>query len=161
MMETSSLLIFAPMDIQHAKSVCSWRYPQPYDIYNWREWLDMKTNSIEFGDSQIRLEQYAAVLSHDQALIGFAQFFPMVGVTRLGFGMHPDHCGGGNGASFVRAIAQEAKRRTPKNDIDLEVLTWNLRAYKAYEKAGFVHTDTYERPTPTGMQAVHCMVFKG
>ncbi len=160
MTENSSMFTLTTMEIEHAESVCSWRYPQPYDIYNWQEWLDMKTNSVEFGDPRIRSEQYAAVLNHETQLVGFAQFFPMVGVTRLGFGMRPDQCGAGKGVAFVRAIVEDAKRRNPRNEIDLEVLTWNLRAYKAYEKAGFVHTDTYERPTPTGVQAVHCMVFK-
>ena len=159
MTQNSSMYSFEPMEIQHAQSICSWRYPYPFDIYNLRDWVDMKTNSIEFGDPHIRNEQYAVVLNHDQALIGFVQFFPMLGVTRLGFGMHPEWCGGGNGASFAQETALEAKGRTPDNEIDLEVLSWNSRAYKAYKKAGFVHTDTYERPTPTGMQMVHCMVF--
>lgn len=158
-MEIPSKFLCVPMNIEHAESICSWRYPEPYQLYNWQNWLDMKANSIEFGDPQIRQEQYAAVLDHRQELIGFAQFFPMLGVTRLGIGLHPDHCGGGNGACFTRAIAEEARRRTPENEIDLEVLTWNLRACKAYKKAGFVHTDTYVRPTPDGMQAFHCMVF--
>lgn len=155
------MFLCVPMNIEHAESICSWRYPEPYHMYNWHNWVDMKTNGFEFGDAQIRLEQYTAVIDHHQRLIGFAQFFPMLGVTRLGIGLHPDHCNGGNGASFARTIAEEARRRTPENEIDLEVLTWNLRAYKAYIKAGFVHTDTYERPTPDGVKQFHCMIFDG
>jgi len=158
-MENTSKFLCVPMNIDHAESICSWRYPQPYHIYNWQNWLDMKATGYEFADPQIRAEQYAAVLDQHQELIGFTQFFPMLGVTRLGFGLHPDRCGSGNGASFARAIAKEAVRRIPSNNIDLEVLTWNLRAFHAYQKAGFVHTDTYERPTPTGIQAFHCMVY--
>jgi ribosomal-protein-alanine N-acetyltransferase len=160
-MEISSMFLCLPMNIEHAATICTWRYPEPYHIYNWQDWQDMKNNGFEFGNPQIRLEQYAAVIDHHQELVGFAQFFPMLGVTRLGIGLHPDHCGGGNGASFARAIAEEAQRRILDNEIDLEVLTWNLRAYKAYKKAGFVHTDTYERLTPDGMKAFHCMVFHG
>ena len=55
----------------------------------------------------------------------------------------------------------QATRRAPEKEVDLEVLTWNIRAYKAYKNAGFVHTDTYERPTSNGIQVFHCMVYKG
>lgn len=159
-MDCSPLLHIVPMDELHAESICSWRYPEPYEQYNWQSWQDMQASSCEFGDAQIRAEQYVAILNHTQELIGFAQFFPMLGVTRLGFGMHPDYCGDGNGACFTRVIVEEAKKRAPNNEIDLEVFTWNHRAYKAYQKAGFVHTDTYERPSPDGSSAVHCMVFR-
>jgi len=92
-------------------------------------------------------------------LHGFAQLFPMAGVTRLGLGMRPDLCGKGWGSHFVRIIAEAAARQRPDHEIDLEVLTWNLRAIKAYEKAGFVRTDTYMRPTPEGPALFHCMVY--
>ena len=160
-METLSKFLCVPMEIQHAQSICSWRYPQPYHIYNWPDWPNMEANGFEFGDPQIRSEQYSSILDQDQNLIGFAQFFPMVGVTRLGFSLHPDRCGCGYGAKFVRLIAEEATRRAPEKEVDLEVLTWNIRAYKAYKNAGFVHTDTYERPTSNGIQVFHCMVYKG
>ena len=160
-MDHTSIYHCVPMHIEHAQSICSWRYPKPYDTYNWPTWLDMQASSFEFGDAQIRLEQYLAVLNHDRELIGFAQLFPMLGVTRLGLGLHPTQCGNGIGSKFARAIAEEARRRTSDHEIDLEVLTWNLRAYKAYLQAGFVHTDTYERQTPNGLGQFHCMVFDG
>jgi ribosomal-protein-alanine N-acetyltransferase len=158
---STSIYTCVPMLIDHAQSICSWRYPEPYDTYNLQSWHDMQTNGFEFGDTRVRLEQYMAVLNHDQELIGFAQLFPMLGVTRLGLGLHPAQCDSGNGAEFARAIAEEARRRAPDHEIDLEVLSWNLRAYRAYVKAGFVHTDTYERPTPRGFEEVRCMVFDG
>jgi ribosomal protein S18 acetylase RimI-like enzyme len=95
-----------------------------------------------------------------EELCGYAQLFPLVGVTRLGLGLRPDLCGRGLGSAFVKLIAQEACNRQPANEIDLEVLIWNTRAIKAYERAGFHITDTYERNTPTGPDIFHCMVFR-
>ena len=94
-------------------------------------------------------------------LSGFVQFFPIVGVTRLGLGLRPDLCGkgGGIGTQFVQLLVQEAQRRTPRQEIDLEVLVWNERAIQTYERAGFTITDTYEKWTPTGMADFHCMVY--
>ena len=63
------------------------------------------------------------------------------------------------GPSIAQYAAESALADNPENEIDLEVLAWNLRAFKAYEKAGFVHTDTYERPTMDGIETFHCMVY--
>ncbi|MDF2964250.1 MAG: acetyltransferase, partial [Paenibacillus sp.] len=149
MLTTPSFQI-VPLTEAHCRDICTWSYPAPYDIYNWRPWEIMLSEQEEFADEDLREEQYRAVVDEDGHLSGFAQFFPITGVTRLGLGMRPDLCGRGHGVEFVRAIAAEAKRKAPANEIDLEVLSWNIRAFRVYEKAGFVHTDTYDRMTPTG-----------
>lgn len=120
----------------------------------------MKKDGLEFGDPVLRDKQYAAVLDHDGSLIGFAQFFPLgAEVIRLGLGLRPDLCGQGLGPLFVKAIAEEAIRRSPGCEVDLEVFTWNSRAIRTYEKAGFRIEDTYMRPTPNGPKEVRCMVY--
>jgi RimJ/RimL family protein N-acetyltransferase len=147
------------LESNHAEEICSWIYEAPYDIYNWPTWEQMKKDGIEFGDPVLRAAQYAAILNSQQELIGFAQFFPLARVTRLGLGLRPDLCGHGLGPAFTKLIVSEARRRTPQNEIDLEVLAWNTRAARAYERAGFRITDTYSRSTPTGFAECHCMVF--
>jgi len=159
-MDNPSKLSIVPLSIEHCMEICTWKYPVPYDIYNWPAWEKMLADRDEFADETLRNEQYRAVVDADGELVGFAQFFPLTGVTRLGLGMRPDLCGQGLGVDFVRAIATEAKAKAPSNEIDLEVLIWNIRAYRVYEKAGFVLTDTYERMTPSGMETFHCMVWK-
>jgi [ribosomal protein S18]-alanine N-acetyltransferase len=169
---------FEPLTEEQGRQICTWRYPAPYDVYNLPSWEHMAQNREEFADPLIRAAQYRAVLSDagmradgrtdgDSSLIasqanlcGFAQFFPMADVTRLGFGLHPDLCSQGSGVSFVCAITDEALRCRPNAEIDLEVLTWNKRAIRTYLKAGFLMEDTYERMGKTGMIEVHCMVFK-
>lgn len=149
-----------PMEIDHARQICEWHYDPPYDLYRWPSWETMQKDEIEFGDPVLRRMQYAAVVNQEQELIGFAQFFPIVGVTRLGLGLHPALCGRGIGVHFIRLLIREASRRAPQNRIDLEVLTWNTRAVRAYERAGFVIDDTYVRQTPEGPAEFHCMVYQ-
>lgn len=149
-----------PMEEKHAAQICEWVYDPPYDIYGWPSWKQMKKDEIEFGDPVLRTEQYLSIVDGSAALIGFAQLFPMSGVTRIGLGLRPDLCGQGLGPSFSRFIAEEAKRRQPLNEIDLEVAAWNKRAIRAYEQAGFRITDTYSRLTPAGRTDCHCMVFE-
>lgn len=148
-----------PMERAHAEQICSWLYEPPYNIYSWLKWEHMEELGVEFGDPGVRARQYVSVINEAGELTGFAQLFPMVGVTRLGIGMRPDCCGKGIGASFVQAIVKEAQRRYPDHEIDLEVLTWNTRAIRAYQKAGFVITDEYEQQTPEGLKSFYCMVY--
>lgn len=175
------LFRLAPLAVDHCIDICSWRYEPPYDTYNWAPWNTMVAAGDEFADPAIREAQYAAVLmdaaappgTRDRAagtglagettpavtLAGFAQFFPLVGVTRLGLGMHPAYRGRGWGEAFVSAIVCEALCRTPEHEIDLEVLVWNDRARRIYERVGFVVTDRYVRGTPTGPGEFYCMVL--
>lgn len=148
-----------PLTTAQAETLCTWHYPPPYDLFDWPSWTEMTAQAIEFGDPQLRERQFAAVVNGEGTLIGYAQFFPLLGLTRLGIGIRPDLCGMGAGSAFAKLIAEEARRRAPEDEIDLEVLTWNTRARRAYEKAGFVIEDTYWRPTPTGSAEFHCMVY--
>ncbi|GIP50921.1 Mycothiol acetyltransferase [compost metagenome] len=160
--QAKSTFRIVPMEEPHGAEICTWRYDSPYDIYSWLPWDQMKALDVEFGNPAIRAEQYVSVLNEAGELAGFAQYFPMEGVTRLGIGMKPDLCGHGLGKLFVRTIVEEARHRKPDNQIDLEVLTWNTRAIRAYQKAGFVITDLYEKMTPGGVsKPFYCMVHKG
>ncbi|MBW7455479.1 GNAT family N-acetyltransferase [Paenibacillus sepulcri] len=144
---------------QQAEELCSWRYEPPFDFYNWSSWEVMLQLGLEFGDPEIREKQYCAVVDADGELIGFIQFFPLLGVTRIGLGMRPDLCGHGLGLQFLQTIIAEGISRAPEDILDLEVHVWNLRAIRTYEKAGFVITDTYIRRTVDGPIEVHCMTY--
>jgi ribosomal-protein-alanine N-acetyltransferase len=148
-----------PMTTDHAADICQWNYEPPYNIYGWMPWEQMETLGIEFGDPQLRSEQYVSVVNDQGDLCGFGQLFPMEGVVRLGIGMRPELCGHGWGQPFVDVIAQAALDRYPGREVDLEVLTWNQRAIRTYQKSGFTITDTYERMTPTGSKPFYCMVY--
>ncbi|CAM3912176.1 GNAT family N-acetyltransferase [Cohnella lubricantis] len=148
-----------PMTEEDAARICDWRYPPPYDKYRWPSWERMKFEEREFGDPDIRERQYASVRDGGGELIGYVQFFPMAGVVRLGLGLRPDCCGLGWGPAFASATAAEAARRAPGAEIDLEVESWNRRAIRAYEKAGFAATDRYDRQSAHGIVSILCMVY--
>jgi len=150
-----------PLTIAHAEMICTWRYPAPYDIFNFDDWLNMVVQQVEFGDPELRKNQYASIIDTNEELVGYVQYFPLIGVTRLGLGIRPDLCSFGYGPAFVHIIVEEAKKREPLNEIDLEVLDWNSRAISTYLKSGFVWSDTYERLTPSGFKTFHCMVYHG
>lgn len=148
-----------PMTEEHGSIVCGWRYDPPYDVYNFRDWELLLSHDEEFANAAIREEQFRSVVNEQGELCGFVQLFPLVGITRLGLGMRPDLCGQGIGGLFMDVILGEARRKAPSNLIDLEVLAWNERAYKVYERAGFRYEQTYERMTSAGINTFHCMVY--
>jgi [ribosomal protein S18]-alanine N-acetyltransferase len=164
-MERVPALVLDSMTERDGREICEWRYPAPYDLYRWPPWDTMVKQGREFGDPQIRLAQYAAVRSdheHRQVLgqlVGYVQFFEMDRTLRLGMGLRPDCCDRGWGATLTRLAVQEACRRQPRAEVDLEVEKWNQRAIKVYEKAGFTIMDEYERRASHGSVSVFCMVW--
>ncbi|SFJ74343.1 Protein N-acetyltransferase, RimJ/RimL family [Paenibacillus sp. UNC496MF] len=149
----------APLTEELAEQLSTWRYEPPFDFYNWTSWQVMLELGMEFGDPDVRNRQYAAVLDENGEFVGFAQFFPLLGLTRIGLGLRPDLCDRGLGVPFVKAIVAEAIRRAPHDEIDLEVHAWNVRAIRTYQRAGFVIADTYGKQTHTGVVEVYCMCY--
>jgi ribosomal protein S18 acetylase RimI-like enzyme len=159
---SSSPWVVTPLTEQQGRLLCEWRYPPPYDIYNFPTWEHMLTYEQEFADPHIREQQYLAICDISGELSGYAQLFPLAGWTRLGLGLHPDLCGQGLGRTFLRTIVHTAQQQKTSNQIDLEVLTWNSRAIALYEANGFIIEDTYSRPYGNGrLGQFHCMVYKG
>ncbi|MFF2484242.1 GNAT family N-acetyltransferase [Paenibacillus sp. NPDC058071] len=149
-----------PLEINHAQQLCEWKYEGLYRLYEWPSWDDMQKDGIEFGDPVLRNQQYRAIVDNSGQLLGFAQLFPIVGVTRLGLGLRPDLCSRGIGGPFAAFVAEQALLQRPDCTVDLEVLVWNERAVRAYLKAGFRIEDTYIRSTPRGAGEFHCMVYE-
>lgn len=150
---------FTAMTEEDGAEIAEWRYPPPYDLYRWPSWEQMVAQGKEFGDPQIRAKQYTSIRDADGRLIGYAQFFPMVGVVRIGLGLRPECCDRGWGTAFTQAIAREAARRSPNSEIDLEVETWNKRAIRTYKRAGFVITDKYKRKASHKTVTIYCMTL--
>ncbi len=142
------------------QAICTWRYPPPYELFHWLSWETMVETGWEFGDPFIRQEQYLAVRNTDNGqLVGYVQIFPMGRTLRIGMGLRPDCCDRGWGTALTKLVVQEALRRQPDAEIDLEVEKWNKRAIRVYEKAGFIVTDEYDRRASHGTVSVFCMVW--
>jgi ribosomal protein S18 acetylase RimI-like enzyme len=149
-----------PMTALDGQAICEWRYPEPYHLFRWPSWEEMTRHGKEFGDPDIRSRQYLSVRNRENdELVGYVQLFAMDRVTRIGMGLRPDCCDRGWGTKLARIVVQEALRRHPRTEVDLEVEKWNLRAIRTYEKAGFVATDQYDRRAAHGIVSVLCMVW--
>lgn len=149
-----------PLTEEGAKETCKWQYNPPYEVYSSWSWEKMLKENEPMTDSELREKDYLGLYDEEKNILGFVVFSnPKKGVTRLGLGLKPELCGIGLGERFVELIIEESKLRNPSNIIDLEVLSWNKRAYKVYENVGFKKVDTYKRQTPTGESEFNRMEY--
>ena len=141
-----------------AKKVCNWSYDPPYDVYNWPNWEVLQKEGEDIIKQDKREAEFSALLNSSGEFFGFVQFDSMSGnKLRIKLGIKPQLTGKGIGKYFLRLVIAEARKRSPKGIIDLEVLTWNERAIKVYKKSSFEIVETYKRQTPTGEAEFHRM----
>ncbi|HEY1352730.1 MAG TPA: GNAT family protein [Ktedonobacteraceae bacterium] len=136
---------FALMSESDARTIQVWRYEEPYAIYS--------ATASEEGLAQMlepRSPQYA-VRNEQGELIGFFCFGTSARVWEsaepalydrdrtidIGLGLRPDLTGRGLGLAFVEAGLAFAREQFAPRYFRLFVLSFNKRARRVYEQAGF------------------------
>ena len=132
-----------------AKAVCAWRYPIPYDVYDCPDWKTLSAQNWAMADESRRRSEFRSLKS-DGYLAGFFRLVKRPECVMIGLGLAPETCGRGLGGQVLRMIMDVVHERYPGAAARLEVRTFNLRAVKCYEKAGFTIKKKYRRDTPTG-----------
>lgn len=149
---------FKPMDEADARAIQAWRYEGPYSVYN---------QDDDDGGIPAMLDRrspYYAVQDDKGELIGFFCFGSSAQVwdsgephlysenntITVGLGMRPDLVGKGLGLAFVNAGLAFAKEQFKPDYFRLFVLTFNERAIKVYERAGFQRVGIYVQHTKQG-----------
>jgi [ribosomal protein S18]-alanine N-acetyltransferase len=124
-----------------AKEFASWTYPEPYAMYS-----SSPDDEAFFLDTQ---NGYLTVEDDDLGLVGFCCFgldARVPGGTYddehidLGTGMRPDLTGQGCGSAFFAAVIDECARRFPGKPQRTTVATFNERARRMVQRAGFRET---------------------
>jgi len=135
---------FAPMTLEDARLITAWRYPDAYAAYDF---------GSDSGELLGTLSPFCAAHDEQGSLVGFCCFGTTADVNEMGeprlfsgsdrtlsvgLGLRPDLTGQGIGLSFVTAILDFARSQFAPDAFRLYVLTWNHRARRVYERAGFV-----------------------
>lgn len=129
-------------DFLEAVQIVSWEYPAPYEVYS--------LHGSPLAIAKLVDGQYFGVYNHNQ-LVGFfcyGEAAQLAGYDRhllyqdkqfldVGLGMHPDYCGRGLGASFVRAGLVYAREQSWLGAFRLTVASNNPRAITVYSRLGF------------------------
>jgi len=135
---------FTQMTQEEAEAVAAWHYPEPYAFYDWTADAD---DLRELLDPELRGEAYWAARDEADALVGYFSFKPKDDAVEIGLGLRPDLTGQGLGAAFLAAGLDFARGRFSPERFTLAVATFNERAIKVYERAGFVRDRVYMHST--------------
>ena len=135
---------FTQMTQEEAEAVAAWHYPEPYAFYDWTADAD---DLRELLDPELRGEAYWAARDEADALVGYFSFKPKDDAVEIGLGLRPDLTGQGLGAAFLAAGLDFAHERFAPERFTLAVATFNERAIKVYERAGFARDRVYMHST--------------
>lgn len=134
---------------QEKQLICSWRYPEPYNIYNLPDAESSKTSGTGFYNPEKDKNYYTYY--KDNTLIGYTSFTEKDSYVMIGIGLHPDFCGKGYGEHVLNTACKLCENLFPQKSPALQVRSWNIRAIKCYEKAGFVISGSpFSLITPLG-----------
>ncbi len=128
-----SRFVFRAMTQAEAELVADWSYEPPYDFYDFRKDPE---DLAELFDADVRAGDYHSAY-RDGELVGFFSFKVHGDALEIGLGLRPDLTGRGTGLEFVEAGLDFARATFSPETLWLDVTTWNERAKKVYERAGF------------------------
>lgn len=144
---------------EEAKEVCSWKYPDEYACYNQPPYEELQEKGAMFCDPA-RKSNFRSFYDSEQ-LIGFTNLAEEANEVYLGIAVHPDYCSQGYGSAIVELTCRISAELYPNKPIYLVVRTWNKRAIRCYEKAGFViDGNTFEMKTYSGIGTFYRMIRK-
>ena len=123
-----------------------WKYGGEYAFY------DMTADPEDYEEivtPKLRGDRYFSVFEKG-ALIGFFCVEQEGVDVEIGLGLRPDLTGRGKGTAFLAEILRFVRENYKFEKIRMDVASFNRRAIKVYERAGFVKTGTGRIPTNGG-----------
>jgi len=137
-----------PMSQADALATTEWRYPEPYSFYD--RTADPDDAALVL-DANRRKGRFFSARDETGKLIGFFEFQQKGNDVVIGLGLHPELTGRGLGRGFLEAgIAFALKKFRPAR-FRLSVASFNRRAIKVYERAGFTTTRSFDHETNGGV----------
>lgn len=139
------------------RQICDWHYAGDYGIYDLPSYEEMKDRSMGFLNPE-REGNFRGFWEGD-SLVGYVNMREEEKEVFIGIGVAPELCGQGYGGEILKEAFCIAGKRYPGKPLYLLVRSWNKRAIRCYEKAGFVIAgDTLEKETPAGGESFYRMI---
>lgn len=144
------MLTYAHLSDAAKRQICAWNYDGDYAIYNLPSYEEMKARQRGFMNEAAAQDYYG--FWDGDTLVGYIKLTETGAAVAIGIGVKPDLCNKGYGQQVMEITAGIAKQLYPGKPLYLEVRTWNTRAIRCYEKAGFrIDGPAYELATGIGI----------
>jgi ribosomal-protein-alanine N-acetyltransferase len=138
---------FKPRTAEDAYHIAAWHYPPLYDFYD----MDQDPEDLaELLYPRTWQEPYYSVFNDENELIGLFAFKQADQTVEVGLGLRPDLIGKGLGRAFIDAGLTFGQEHFSVGEWRLSVATFNIRAIRLYERAGFTPLDTFMQSTNGG-----------
>lgn len=148
-----------PLTQAEKQDICAWRYEGAYAVCNLPPYETMLSQRRGFCDPH-REANYAAWCQEGQ-LVGSTNLPEEEQAVFIGIGVKPEFCGQDFGHRILKEAYALTKRLHPGKPLYLEVRTWNKRAVRCYEKAGFqIDGAPFRQVTGMGEGTFYRMVRK-
>lgn len=152
-------LVTEAMTETDARNICAWKYPPPYDVYDYADWETVVNSGWDLAIPEKRSAEYIS-FKYMNGLVAFGRITSTPDYVLIGIGLRPDFCGLGLGKAVMTSLVAAAQARYPHLIPALEVRTFNLRGIRCYEKCGFKRVKRYVRKTLTGEGTFYFMVYR-
>ncbi len=113
--------------------ITEWKYEGEYSVYNAEPYEEQKKKGFGFANPQNHFYSFY----DEKKLIGFINLYEEKTEVFFGIGVKPEECGKGYGSQMTETACKISRALFPGKPLYLEVRTWNQRAVRCYEKAGF------------------------
>ena len=133
-----------------------WKYDGEYAFY------DMTADPEDYEEivtPELRGDRYFSVFDKD-VLIGFFCVEQEDKTIEIGLGLRPELTGQGRGIAFLNEILRFVRENYTFEKIGLDAASFNQRAMKVYEQAGFVKPGTSQVRTNGGIYNFSSMEMK-
>lgn len=141
------MLDFHKMTEEEKYIICEWKYDGEYAIYNNSPYEEQLKAHRGFANSHNNFYSF----TEGTCLVGYINLIEEDSDVFFGIGINPACCNQGYGKKISKKACELSHQLYPMKPVYLEVRTWNTRAVKCYEKAGFhIVGDPIKRTTLIG-----------
>lgn len=147
---------FSRFTRQAIREIYRWRYPPPYDVYNWTHEPEEQIDPEDFDYYLASDSTFFEIRDRKGDLLGFCSFGPDGQVPGgdyhaealdIGIGLRPDLTGIGLGSDLLPLLIKLGEERFQSNRFRVTIAAFNKRSQKLAQKYGFVEVSRFKHPT--------------
>jgi RimJ/RimL family protein N-acetyltransferase len=154
-MEGASMLQYHRTTESEKYEIGSWKYEGAYSIYDSTPYEDQRKSGKGLANPRNNLFSFY----DGENLVGYINLFEEASEVFLGIAANPAFCNQGYGQKMTHAAYEIARELFGNKPLYLEVRTWNKRAVRCYEKAGFhIDGEAFTQKTAIGEGSFYRMV---